>query len=546
MFKIAVSMILVLLILVGGSIYYLNISFSQERQAVERRETLTSLGREMLNTVNELSSLAYKYAQTSNEKYAQEYLREVNQINKRQEIVKQFENKNIPESELNLIKKAFNKSESIIELEKVAIEAVDSGNISDARETLYTPTYAQRKEEFKKTINTFLKKLDNRTEQAKNAARKKATLILIITAVLILVVGFAIVMTFKSLYNQITEPINEAVDFANEISNGNLSTPHLDVQGEGEMAKLSKSLNEMQDDLKKTIATILELTQDLTAYSQEISEVDKKINYAFQFIKDVEKGNEETANAVDEISLSIKEIAKGTEELSVKAENISDLGQETFELVKKTDNKINLGTDLVNEAVEIMEDLSTSVNKVDQISEKIMDIADETNLLSLDGAIEAVDGEGSGGFASVADDIKDLADESMESAKEVKEIVAEVKDVTNRAINIMIPTEDGQENIAKVFEEIEGLSDQLTDKVAKVTESTEDQVASTEEISASTEEISAASEEVSGQADEMHQNVKELKTIVSKVAEFNKELRNRFKEQAQKSQEQMDSINLDL
>ena len=545
--KIAASIVLVLLILVGSSVYYLNISFRQERQAVEKREKLKNLGREMLTTVNELSSLVYKYVQTSDKKYANQYLKQVNEVKKRQEIVAKFKAANIPQEELGLIKEAVNKSDIIIRYEKEALEAVDSGNISSAKRKLYNSYYSRRKQAFKDTLAKFQTRLDQRTQKIKNAAQKRATIALLITVVLIIVVAIEIIITFILLYNQVTAPINKAVEFADKIASGNLNAAQLEVQGEGEIAELSKSLNKMKNNLNDTIARILDLTKDLSSYQNQITEVDEKIDYAFEFIKDVEKGNEETATAVDEISLSIKEIAKGTEELSTKAEDISDLGQETFALVKETDEKINTGTELVNNAVDIMKDLDESVNKVDQISEKIMNIADETNLLSLDGAIEAADNEDSGsGFASVADDIKDLADESMESAKEVKEIVKEVKEVTNRAINIMIPAANSDKNIADIFREIEELSNNLMSKVEKVTEVTENQVASTEEISASTEEISAASEEVSGQADEMYENAQKLENIMSEVAEVNEKLRKEFKAQSQKSEEKLEKINVEV
>ena len=545
--KIAASIVLVLLILVGSSVYYLNISFRQERQAVEKRENLKKLGRKMLTTVNELSSLVYKYVQTADKKYANQYLQQVNKVKKRQEIVAEFKAANIPQAELELIEEAVNKSDIIIRYEKEALEAVDSGNISSAKRKLYNSYYSRRKQAFKDTLSKFQNKLDQRTQRIKNSAQKRATIVLLITVVLIIVVAIEIIITFILLYNKVTAPINKAVEFADKIARGELNASQLEDQGEGEIAELSKSLNKMQNNLNDTIARILDLTKNLSSYQNQITEVDQKIDYAFEFIKDVEKGNEETATAVDEISLSIKEIAKGTEELSTKAEDISDLGQETFALVKKTDDKINSGTELVNKAVDVMKDLDESVNKVDQISEKIMNIADETNLLSLDGAIEAADSEGTGsGFAAVADDIKDLADESMESAKEVKEIVKEVKDVTNRAINIMIPAENSDENIADVFSKIEELSNHLMAKVEKVTEVTENQVASTEQISASTEEISAASEEVSGQADEMYENAQKLENIMSEVAEVNEKLRKEFKEQSQRSEEQLEKINVEV
>ncbi|MBM7555490.1 methyl-accepting chemotaxis protein [Halanaerobacter jeridensis] len=546
--KIVASVTLVLLVLVGSSVYYLNISFRQERRAVSRSEKLRTLGREMLATVNELSSLVYKYVQTSDKKYSNKYLKIINETKKREEILKKFKAADIPQEELDLIHEAVNKSERIIRYEKGAIAAVDSGNISAAKRKLYNSYYSRRKESFKETLNEFQIKLKQRTENIKESAQRQATFSLSMTGFLILIVAIVIVVTFIVLYNTITTPINKAVEFADEIANGNLNSSPLEVQGRGEIAELSRSLNQMKNNLKKTITRILDLNKDLSSYRSDINEVDKKVTNAFDFIKDVEQGNEETATAVDEISLSIKEIAKGTEKLSIKAEDISDLEEETFKLVKETHDKINSGTELVSDAVNIMEELDRSVSKVDKISEEMMTIADETNLLSLDGAIELADSSienSSHGFASVADDIKDLADESMESAKEVKGIVQEVKQVTNLAINIMISSDESNQNIEDVFREIQNLSNALLTKVEKVTSVTEEQVASTEEISASTEEISAASEEVSSRADEMYENAQNLKGIISQVVEVNKKLQKEFKAQAKKSEKQLEEINLE-
>ncbi|MFO7819291.1 MAG: HAMP domain-containing methyl-accepting chemotaxis protein [Halanaerobacter sp.] len=412
--KISTSIILVLLILVVSSVYYLNINFKQERKAVSKREDLKNLGREMLMTVNELSSLAYKYVQTSDRKYAVEYLKKADEIKKREEIVTKFKEMEIPEGELNLIEEAVNKSNIIIRYEKVAIEAVKSGNISAAKRKLFNSYYTRRKKAFQDTLSSFQSKLDKRTQKIKDSAQNKATFTLLLTVVIIIIIAIVIVITFILLYNKITTPIDKAVKFADKIANGNLTASHLEVQGIGEIAELSMSLNKMQDNLKESIKSILELEE------------------------------------------------------------------ETFKLVKETDDKINSGTELVNSAVEIMKELEGSVSKVDGISEKIMKIADETNLLSLDGAIEAAGEESGHGFAAIADDIKDLANESMRSAQEVKEIVEEVQDVTNRAINIMISANDSERNIADVFREIEDLSNNLIVKVEEVTAATEEQIVSTQ------------------------------------------------------------------
>ncbi|MGM0502908.1 MAG: methyl-accepting chemotaxis protein, partial [Bacillota bacterium] len=484
--KVATVIILSLLILVGGSVYYLNTSFRQERKVVENRENLKRLGNDMLTTVNQLSSLAYKYVQTADKKYANQYLKIINETKKRDGIIVELKQENITTAELELVQEAVTKSDFMIQLEKAAIEAVDNGNIRAAKRKLYDPYYSRRKEAFQSAIAQFQEQLDQRTAKLKNLTQNKANLILFITTILIILIAIGTVITFIFLYQKLTTSINKAVKFANQIANGNLDALPLKIDSNDEIAELSISLNRMQSNLKSTISRILELGQNLASYCEDINKVDQKIAYTSEFVKNVEQGNHKTITAIEEINFSIKGIVTGTEKLLIKAEDISNLGQNTFGLVTRTDDKISFGEVLVNQAVEVMEELSVSITKVDQISEKIMNLADETNLLSLDGAIAAAEEGNSLGFAYVADDIKELADESIEAVLEVKEIVREVKRVANKAIEIMIPTGDKNKNISMVFKEIGSLSHELTAEVEKMTESTIEQVESTKEISSAT------------------------------------------------------------
>jgi methyl-accepting chemotaxis protein/iron only hydrogenase large subunit-like protein len=288
------------------------------------------------------------------------------------------------------------------------------------------------------------------------------------------------------------------------------------------------------------IATMID---ELMDYNQRISKTNQRINDVFEIIKEVKTGDKETAIAIDEISKSIQEISEGIENLSVRAEEISNLGEKTFKLVMKTDNKIKKGTDLVDRSVYIMDELQDSVDKLGTITEEIMEIADQTNLLSLDGAIEVAN---SGqGFGAVADDIKELAEQSMDLGEEAKEIINEVQNVTDKTIDIMVPTEKSAESIAAVFEEIRESSTKMRDHMENVIEATDDQVAATNQMSASSEQVSASSTELASQADELHQNIEELQEIMEDVTEDNQKICVDFKIQAQTTKGLLQKIKQD-
>ncbi|MBM7556475.1 [Fe-Fe] hydrogenase large subunit C-terminal domain-containing protein [Halanaerobacter jeridensis] len=282
-----------------------------------------------------------------------------------------------------------------------------------------------------------------------------------------------------------------------------------------------------QELIDQQLNELTETLNNLSSYGQQIEKINKQFSNLFEIIENIKAGDKETVIAVEEIAKAIHEIAEGVENLAQRAEDISTNGKKTFALVKETDKKIQSGTELVDQAAVAMEELEGSVSKVEEITDKIMALAQQTNLLSLDGAIELANSNQ--GFGAIADDIKDLADESMVLAKEAKEIMVEVKGVANESIKSMMPQDESNENIYDIFQEIKSSSAEMRDRMKQVHNATESQVAATEQISASVEEISASSTEFSSQAEELYNHIKKLKKVIEDMTKNNQQLYNDFK-----------------
>ncbi len=557
MLKIVGGVLTVLLILVVTSVLVLFNFFDQEREAVNSEVAYKELGYELLETHDYITEQVRRFTQSAEMEYYENYQEVVNEEQRRERIIEDFKELGLPDEELELIESSVQRGVVAGITEREAINLVMDGfeedprfqrqNLERARNLVYGGYYDSRREEAMDYVDEFIETMETRIAGETEAARNMADLFLMITFVLVVLVLVTIILSFIVLYRKITIPLQAAVDFVGKIADGDLNVAPLKIRGKDELAQLSKGLNQMRQDLKSTITKIMDLIKNLSSYNQEIATTNKKINDVFELIKGVKQRNKETSSSVDEISNSIREIAKGTESLAIKAEKISNIGDESFNLVKKTDKKIDHGNELVENAVNTMKDLDNSVAKVEKVSDKIMDIADQTNLLSLMGAVESANTDGlDEGFGEVADEIKDLADESMQAAETVKDIVSEVKEVTNQAIDIMVPRENSDDNIADVFSEIQNLSKQVKDSMEDTTEATADQGAATEEISAAVEEISAASDEVSDQTDELYIDTKELEEIMQKVAEFNEELCEEFEKQVKESELQLELVNVDM
>ena len=557
MLKIVGGVLTVLLILVVTSVLVLFNFFDQEREAVNSEVAYKELGYELLETHDYITEQVRRFTQSAEMEYYENYQEVVNEEQRRERIIEDFKELGLPDEELELIESSVQRGVVAGITEREAINLVMDGfeedprfqrqNLERARNLVYGGYYDARREEAMDYVDEFIETMETRIAGETEAARDMADLFLMITFGLVVLVLVTIILSFLVLYRKITIPLRAAVDFVDKIADGDLNVAKLKIRGKDELAQLSKGLNQMRQDLKSTITKIMDLIKNLSSYNQEIATTNKKINDVFELIKGVKQRNKETSSSVDEISNSIREIAKGTESLAIKAEKISNIGDESFNLVKKTDKKIDHGNELVENAVNTMKDLDNSVAKVEKVSDKIMDIADQTNLLSLMGAVESANTDGlDEGFGEVADEIKDLADESMQAAETVKDIVSEVKEVTNQAIDIMVPRENSDDNIADVFSEIQNLSKQVKDSMEDTTEATADQGAATEEISAAVEEISAASDEVSDQTDELYIDTKELEEIMQKVAEFNEELCEEFEKQVKESELQLELVNVDM
>ncbi len=557
MLKFTGVVLTILLILVVASVYMLFNLFDLEREAVNNEVEYKELGYELLETHEYVTEQVRRFTQSGEMEYYENYVEEVEEKQRREEILEEFKELGLPDEELDLIESSIQKGVVAGITEREAIELVQEGldeelrfqrqNFERARNLVYGGYYDERREEAMGYVNEFVETMEARIANETAEARNMADLFLMGTFVLVILTLVTIILAFMLLYRKINTPLQAAVGFVDKIADGDLNAPALKVQGNDEMARLSKGLNKMRQDLKSTLTKIMEIIKDLSSYNEEIALTNKKINNVFELIKGVKVRNKETSSSVDEISDSIREIAKGTESLAIKAEKISRIGDNTFDLIKETDNKIEQGDGLVNEAVSIMNNLDDSVGKVEKISDKIMEIADQTNLLSLMGAVESANtGDADEGLGEVADEIKDLADESMDAAEEVKDIVKEVKGVTNQAIDIMVPRENSDDNIADIFAEIQELSKDVKESMKEANEATEDQGAATEEISAAVEEISAASDEVSDQTDELYIDTKELEEIMKKVANFNEELCEEFEKQVQESELQLELVDVDM
>jgi len=405
------------------------------------------------------------------------------------------------------------------------------GNIDSFNDRLkeYTGHLRQQKVEYQALVGAaelIVGAVDQAYGQQKEAmlAQQRASSLLILSAsALALLIGLAATVLIALL---IVRPLQRVIAVARQISAGDLSV-EIEVDRSDEVGQLLEAMRGMSANLRDMVGRLQGGVAQISSSAQALSSVTEQTRVG---VNGQKLETDQVATAMSQMTATVHEVARNAEAAAASTQSADSKVSSGSEVVRQTLGRINQLAAAMQAATQSIEHLSHETQSIGSVLDVIKSVAEQTNLLALNAAIEAARaGEQGRGFAVVADEVRSLAAKTQSSANEISGMIANLQQASRQAVQAM---QAGEARTRHAVEEAEGAAaalsttvqsfDDISQRAQQIAVAAQEQSHVTQEINELAVRIHSASEENARDAVDLDALGQAMRQSATRLAELSR------------------------
>ncbi|MDT6920841.1 methyl-accepting chemotaxis protein [Pseudomonas atacamensis] len=333
-----------------------------------------------------------------------------------------------------------------------------------------------------------------------DAQRKSDTFGMAMVGLIIAGIGLLVIWLVG---HGIARPLKQMVAMLDDIAQGEGDlTRRLSSDRSDELGSIAKGFNTFLTKLQAMITQVVTSVQSVSDSSEHTADIAIRTNIGVQ--KQMAE-IDQVATAVQEMTATAQDVARNATQAAQAASHADQAASQGMQIVRDTSNSIGVLAVEIGKAVEVVQTLAKDSENINAILTAIRGIAEQTNLLALNAAIEAARaGEQGRGFAVVADEVRNLAQKTQKATEEIQSMIQQLQ--------------QGTRDVVRVMEDSQNRTDESVQHAAKAAEALETITQAVSVINDMNTQIASAAEEQSAVADDINRNVINIGQVANEVA----------------------------